>query len=86
MGPDGGAQPLRHVHRAEPYPLFAEYAGGSIAFVDVVNQYLLPQAQYLPSALQGMTWSQVAAAMQPGGVCSSAGVTGAAGSVRRQAS
>ena len=44
--------------------LFNKYAGGSIPFVDFGNQYLVPQAQYLPSALQGMSWSQVAAAMR----------------------
>jgi thiol-disulfide isomerase/thioredoxin len=44
--------------------LFDKYANGSIPFVDIGNQYTLPQAQYLPSALQGMTWAQVAAAMQ----------------------
>jgi hypothetical protein len=87
--------------------LFSKYAGGSIPFVDFGNQYLVPQAQYLPSAPQGMSWSQVAAAMrtpssavakdidgaanidtaaictmthgQPGSVCSSPGVTAAAG-------
>jgi hypothetical protein len=44
--------------------LFDKYANGSIPFVDIGNQYTLPQAQYLPSALAGMTWSQVTAAMQ----------------------
>jgi thiol-disulfide isomerase/thioredoxin len=44
--------------------LFDKYANGSIPFVDIGNQYTLPEAQYLPSALAGMTWSQVAAAMQ----------------------
>jgi hypothetical protein len=31
-------------------------AASSLVAVDVGNQYLLPQAQYLPSALQGMSW------------------------------
>jgi hypothetical protein len=106
-----------HVVLQNPTPqeatLFNTYANGSIPFVDIGNQYLLPQAQYLPSALQGMSWSQVATAMrtpsspvakdidgaaniitaavckvtngQPGGVCTSAGVTAAAGSLQAQA-
>jgi len=85
-------------------------AASSLVAVDVGNQYLLPQAQYLPSALQGMSWSQVAAAMrnpnspvardidgaanvitaaickltngQPAGVCTSAGVSAAAGKLQ----
>jgi len=31
--------------------------------VDIGNQYLVPGAQYAPTALAGMTWAQVAAAM-----------------------
>ena len=33
--------------------LFAKY-GGSFPFVDIGNRYLVPQAQYLPSALAGL--------------------------------
>ena len=108
---DDASSPFGHVVLQNPTPqeaaLFNKYAGGSIPFVDFGNQYLVPQAQYLPSALQGMSWSQVAAAMrtpssavakdidgaanidtaaicamtngQPGSVCSSPGVTAAAG-------
>jgi hypothetical protein len=108
---DDASSPFGHVVLENPTPqetaLFNKYAGGSIPFVDFGNQYLVPQAQYLPSALQGMSWSQVAAAMrtpsspvakdidgaanidtaaickmtngQPGSVCSSPGVTAAAG-------
>jgi thiol-disulfide isomerase/thioredoxin len=43
--------------------LFDRY-GGSFPFVDVGNRYLVPQAQYLPSALAGLNWAQVAAAMR----------------------
>ncbi|HEX3923840.1 MAG TPA: DUF929 family protein [Streptosporangiaceae bacterium] len=105
--------PLGHVYLQHPTAqqtaLFNKYGGGAIPFVDVGNQYLVPQAQYLPSALAGLSWSQVAAAMhdpsspvakdidgaanmitaaicklthgQPGGVCSSAGVKAAGGSI-----
>ena len=73
------------------------------------HRYLLPQVQYVPSVLAGLSWTQVAAAMrdssspvakavdgaanvitaaictlthgQPGGVCRSAGVEAAAGSL-----
>ena len=82
--------------------------GGSMPFVDIGNHYILPQAQYLPSALAGLSWTQVAAVRdpsssiardidgaaniitaaictlthgQPGGVCHSAGVQAAAGSI-----
>ena len=37
---------------------------GSFPFIDIGNKYLLIGAQFLPTALKGMTWSQVAAAMQ----------------------
>jgi Domain of unknown function (DUF929) len=94
---------------AQQQALFARYGGGSIPFVDVGNRYVLPQVQYDPAALAGLSWTQVAAAMhdpaspvaraidgaanvitaaicgltggQPGGVCQSAGVRAAAGSL-----
>jgi Domain of unknown function (DUF929) len=93
---------------AQEQALFAKY-GGSIPFLDIGNRYLLPQVQYIPSALAGLTWTQIAAAMrdpsspiakdidgaaniitaaictltngQPAGVCHSAGVQAAAGSI-----
>lgn len=48
---------------AQELALFDRYAGGSIPFVDIGNQYVVPQAQYAPTALAGMTWAQVAAAL-----------------------
>jgi hypothetical protein len=60
--------PFGHVYLQQPTArqraLFAQYGGGSIPFVDIGNRYLLPQVQYLPSALAGMSWTQVAAAMR----------------------
>lgn len=44
--------------------LFTRYSGGSIPFVDIGNRYLVPQAQYLPSDLSGLSWDQVASAMR----------------------
>jgi hypothetical protein len=105
--------PFGHAYLQQPtaqqQALFARYGGGSIPFVDIGNRYLLPQVQYTPSVLAGLSWAQVAAAMrdpsspvardvdgaanvitaaictlthgQPGGVCHSAGVKAAAGSV-----
>jgi Domain of unknown function (DUF929) len=105
--------PFGHVYLQQPTAqqqgLFARYGGGSIPFVDIGNRYILPQVQYAPSALAGLSWTQVAAAMrdpssgvardidgaaniitaaictltsgQPGGVCHSAGVKAAAGSI-----
>jgi len=105
--------PFGHAYLQQPtaqqQALFARYGGGSIPFVDIGNRYFLPQVQYIPSALAGLSWTQVAAAMrdpstavardidgaanmvtaaictvthgQPGGVCQSAGVKAAAGSL-----
>jgi thiol-disulfide isomerase/thioredoxin len=105
--------PFGHVYLQQPtaqqQALFARYSGGSIPFVDIGNRYILPQVQYVPSALAGLSWTQVAAAMrdpssavasdidgaaniitaaictltrgQPAGVCQSAGVKAAAGSI-----
>jgi hypothetical protein len=105
--------PFGHVYLQQPtaqqQAIFTRYAGGSIPFVDIGNRYVLPQVQYVPSALAGLSWTQVAAAMrdpssaaakdidgaaniitaaicnltqgQPGGVCHSAGVKAADGSL-----
>jgi hypothetical protein len=60
--------PFGHAYLQHPTPqqaaLFTRYAGGSVPFVDVGNRYLVPQAQYLPSALAHLSWAQVAAAMR----------------------
>jgi Domain of unknown function (DUF929) len=60
--------PFGHVYLQQPtaqqQALFARYGGGSVPFVDIGNRYILPQAQYLPSALAGLSWTQVAAAMR----------------------
>jgi hypothetical protein len=64
---EDSSTPFGHVYLQQPTAqqtaLFNKYGGGAIPFVDIGNQYLVPQAQYLPSALAGLTWSQVAAAM-----------------------
>ncbi len=48
---------------AQQQALFTRYGGGSIPFVDIGNRYVLPQVQYDPAALAGLSWPQVAAAM-----------------------
>jgi hypothetical protein len=59
--------PFGHVYFQQPtvqeQALFAKYVGGSIPFVDIRNRYILPQVQYVPSALAGLSWEQVAAAI-----------------------
>jgi hypothetical protein len=44
--------------------LFRRYSGSSFPFVDIGNRYLVSRAQHLPSALAGLSWAQVAAAMR----------------------
>jgi hypothetical protein len=60
------ATPLGHVYLQYPTQhqeaLYAKYADG-IPFLDIGNRYLLPATQYVPSALAGLTWAQVGAAM-----------------------
>jgi hypothetical protein len=60
--------PFGHAYLQQPTAqqaaLFNRYSGGSVPFVDIGNRYLVPQAQYLPSAIAGLSWAQVAAAMR----------------------
>ncbi len=62
------ATPTGYGYLQQPTPeqaaVFDRYAGGAFPFVDIGNRYLVTGAQYLPSALAGMTWSQVARAMR----------------------
>jgi hypothetical protein len=110
---DDPSTPFGHVYLQQPTAqeaaLFDKYANSSLPFVDIANRYLLPATQYSPEDLSGLTWAQIAAAMQdpssqvardidgaansltaaickvtkgqPGGVCTSAGVKAAAGSL-----
>jgi hypothetical protein len=59
--------PTGYAYLQQPTPqqaaLFAKY-GGSFPFVDIGNQYLVPEAQYVPSDLANLSWAQVAAAMR----------------------
>jgi hypothetical protein len=110
---DDPSTPFEHVYLQQPTAqeaaLFHKYANESLPFVDIANRYLVPDAQYSPEDLSGLSWAQIAAAMQdpsspvardidgaansltaaickvtngqPGGVCTSAGVKAAAGSL-----
>jgi len=110
---DDPSTPFGHVYLQQPTApeaaLFDKYANGSLPFVDIGNRYIVPAAQYEPEDLAGLSWAQIAAAMQdpssqvardidgaansltaaickvtngqPGGVCTSAGVRAAAGSL-----
>jgi Domain of unknown function (DUF929) len=61
------SNPFGHVYLQHPttqeQALFARYGGEAIPFLDIGNRYVLPQVQYIPSALAGLTWTQIAAAM-----------------------
>ena len=65
---DDPSTPFGHVYLQQPTAqeaaLFARYANGSIPFLDIANRYVLPQTQYSPEDLSGLTWAQIAAAMQ----------------------
>jgi len=65
---------------AQQAALFAKY-GGSFPFLDIGNQYLLPQAQFLPTALSGLTWAQVASAMHDPNSAVAKDIDGAANTI-----
>jgi hypothetical protein len=52
------------VDRYDAPPYVAKDQSGAFPFVDLGNQALIIGAQYLPAALDGLTWSQVAAAIR----------------------
>lgn len=65
---DDSSTPFGHVYLQQPTAqeaaLFARYSNDSIPFLDIANRYLLPQTQYSPEDLSGLTWAQIAADMQ----------------------
>lgn len=75
------ATPFGHVYLQQPTrpetALF-DRLGGSFPFLDIANRYLLPQTSYIPSALDGLSWSQVAADMHDPGSAVGRDVDGAA--------
>ena len=61
--------------------LFTRYANGSVPFVDLGNRYLVPQAQYQYTDLQGLSWAQIAAAMRDPASQTARDIDGAANSL-----
>jgi Domain of unknown function (DUF929) len=65
---DEASTPFGHVYLQQPTAqetaLFDRYSGGSIPFLDIANRYLLPQTQYSPEDISGLTWAQIATDMQ----------------------
>ena len=65
---DDASTPFGHVYLQQPTTqeaaLFSRYSGDSIPFLDLGNRYLLPQTQYSPEDISGLTWAQIATAMQ----------------------
>ncbi len=58
--------PFGHVYLQHPtrsQTVLFDRLGGSFPFLDIANRYLLPETSYVPSALDGLSWSQVAADM-----------------------
>ena len=78
---DDPGTPLGHVYLQQPtaaeVALFSKYAPG-IPFLDIANRYVLPQTSYLPSALAGLTWSEVVADMHDPGSAVALDIDGAA--------
>jgi Domain of unknown function (DUF929) len=74
--------PFGHVYLKQPtaqqQALFTRYANGAIPFVDIGNRYTLPQVQYTPSDLAGMSWTQIAAAMRDPSSTAARDIDGAA--------
>ncbi len=74
--------PFGHVYLQQPTPqeaaLFDKYASNSIPFLDIADRYLLPGVSYPPSALSGLTWSQVATDMHSPGSTVGKDIDGAA--------
>ena len=60
--------PFNHAYLQQPtaqqQALFSRYAAEALPFVDIGNHYFLPQVQFVPSVLAGMSWARIAAAMR----------------------
>jgi hypothetical protein len=67
-GKPDSSTPTGYAYLQRPTPqqaaLLNRYTGGGFPFADIGNRYVVSGVQYLPSALAGMTWAQVAAAMR----------------------
>jgi hypothetical protein len=67
LGERAAPTPFGHVYLQHPTAqqkaLWSRLAHGAIPFVDIGNKFVVSGSQYLPTALAGMSWAQVAAAM-----------------------
>jgi len=79
---EDASTPFRHVYLQQPtaqqQTLFSQYGGQAIPFVDIGNRFILPQVQYDPSALAGLSWTQIAAAMHDPSSATAKDIDGAA--------
>jgi hypothetical protein len=66
---------------AQQQALLTRYGRGLIPFVDMGNRYVVPQAQYLPSALAGLSWAQIAVATRDPADPIAKGIDGAANTI-----
>jgi thiol-disulfide isomerase/thioredoxin len=57
------AQQSQLIAKYDAPPYVSQTSAGAIPFVDFGNQYMISGASYNPQLLQGMTWTQVAAAL-----------------------
>jgi Domain of unknown function (DUF929) len=74
---DRNQNPLRSP-TAEQTALLRSYGTGSIPFIDFGNRYSLTGATYLPDILAGLTWQQVAVALQSPGTPQAKAILGSA--------
>lgn len=74
---DRNQNPLQSPTTAQT-DLLRSYGNGSIPFVDFGNHYSLSGATYSPGILGGMTWQQVAAAVQRPGTPQAEAILGSA--------
>lgn len=77
--PTSAESALMAKYDAAPYVPSAD--ASSFPFVDIGNQYLVIGAQYLPSSLAGLSWSQVASDVKNPSSAVAKGIDGTANSI-----
>jgi hypothetical protein len=76
QSPDSAQLGLMTRYETPPYVPATEK--GTFPYVDIGNKYLVVGAQYVPSALHGLSWGQVAAAIRNPSSAVAQGIDGAA--------
>jgi thiol-disulfide isomerase/thioredoxin len=74
---DRDSKPLQSPS-AEQSALVSKYGTGHIPFIDFGNRYAVSGATYIPDILAGMTWQQVADALQQPGSAQAKAILGSA--------